>query len=280
MVICRRRACAFTLIELLVVISIIALLLSVLLPALNKAKEQARKTVCLSNQNQLTLAWMQYAVENNDKIVNGGTGRSGQWGIPNGESGWVDWTAGTTIPFYQPTMEYSSFGQGIEAQQEDIRNGAMFDYCGKNVNFYLCPKAVIGNARTYAIVDSMNGWPVGGGRTIKKASSVRSPSRRLVFIDCGEQTLSSWTITVPNPNNSTWCEPPPSRHGLGTTFSFADGHSEYWKWGHANTKMLGAMTLYDYVDNFPLWKVPSTTPGPAPNPDHQRIQRGVWGSTY
>ncbi len=58
------RAWAFTLIELLVVISIIAVLAALLLPALNKAKEQGRSALCKSNMRQLTLGILLYTDEN------------------------------------------------------------------------------------------------------------------------------------------------------------------------------------------------------------------------
>lgn len=58
-----KKAKAFTLIELLVVISIIALLLSILMPALSKVKEQARRMVCSSNMRQLGIGIVTYATE-------------------------------------------------------------------------------------------------------------------------------------------------------------------------------------------------------------------------
>lgn len=57
----RKTEKGFTLMELLVVISIIALLMSIMLPALNLVKEQAKRIVCKSNEHQIGVAMMMYA---------------------------------------------------------------------------------------------------------------------------------------------------------------------------------------------------------------------------
>ena len=59
-----RKRHAFTLIELLVVIAIIALLMAILMPALQRVKEQAKSVVCLSNLKQIAEAVYAYAVDN------------------------------------------------------------------------------------------------------------------------------------------------------------------------------------------------------------------------
>lgn len=61
----------FTLIELLVVVAIIVVLLSILMPSLNKAREEARKVKCASNGRQIGLGLLMYSAENADVLPKG-----------------------------------------------------------------------------------------------------------------------------------------------------------------------------------------------------------------
>ena len=73
----RRAPRAFTLVELLVVIGIIALLISLLLPSLGKAREQGRRTKCLANLRSIGQGMYLYAQASRDRLPNGNAPKSG-----------------------------------------------------------------------------------------------------------------------------------------------------------------------------------------------------------
>ena len=80
---------AFTLLELLVVIAIIAILAALLLPVLSKSKAKAQGDQCLNNMKQLTLGWIMYLGDNNDRLVP-------NWilAVPNWTSAPESWVTG------------------------------------------------------------------------------------------------------------------------------------------------------------------------------------------
>src|SRR3954467_9132326 len=95
---CRNRAPAtaregFTLIELLVVIAIIAILASLLLPALSKAKEQGNRARCIGNVKQILLATQMYTTDNSD-FMPYTSWSSGTYNVPN----WCYTRVTTNIP--------------------------------------------------------------------------------------------------------------------------------------------------------------------------------------
>ena len=278
---------AFTLIELLVVISIIALLLSILLPGLRRAKEMGMRAVCLSNLHQLTLAWTAYTSDNRDRLVNAGTGTFAD-GHPidvDGRrvDGWVGWRGPKGIPTDPPSSFASSFGTTIEDQFLEITDGAMYPY-SSDPDAYNCPVSRKGNERSYSIVDSMNGFQafVSQPAFNQKMGDIKNPVARIVFLDSGEATLSSWTLV---PESEDWMEPVASRHGDGTTLSFADGHAERWAWTHQTTNDIGQLSLYENYGLFG-WNCPSKfilstrTSSTAENEDFIKIQKSIWRKSY
>jgi prepilin-type N-terminal cleavage/methylation domain-containing protein/prepilin-type processing-associated H-X9-DG protein len=275
---------AFTLIELLVVVAIIAILMAILMPALQRAREQGKRAACLSNLKQLALAWIMYADENDDRIVNGEAYGSGDGTAPVPTSGihkGEQWWTGDDVGDFWAGINLSQ-----DLQLKAIRAGALYPYCRKEL-LYRCPTGVREEMRTYTIVDSMNGLRRDGtfsgnvgarvGRTVlwvKKRSEIISPgaAQRIVFLDEGRITPDSYATHY---LNERWWDPPFVRHGDGTNVSFADGHADYWKYMGAKTLRIGKLAAVPYLDANPLHQMVPESPDDYE--DLHKMQKGVWG---
>ena len=138
--VCRQSAAGggFTLLELLVVIAIIALLAAILLPALAKAKNQARSTQCLGNLRQLTLCCHLYAGDNDDLLPPNDSVVTPD-GTPNGQTiaSGVSW-----CPDHPQT----------DTNAVNLESGALFTY-NRSVAIYHCPADT-------ATLQTTNGQPL------------------------------------------------------------------------------------------------------------------------
>ncbi|MFH1615692.1 MAG: prepilin-type N-terminal cleavage/methylation domain-containing protein [Planctomycetota bacterium] len=214
---CTIAAPGFTLIELLVVISIIAILISAAMPALTSARQSAKGIDCLSNLRQLTLAWMNYAHDNDDKLCS----PRPDWNDDPGSgklsgSHWVD--DGPDIP-----------GNTVGGTTQAIRNGVLWPYTGKSLEIYHCKTDRSSRLRSYSISETLG----------SRLSLIPMPSQQLAFADAADYR-HKW-ITLPfNPitfsiaaNQYVWKAAAGNnitdRHKEGFNLSYVDAHCEYWK---------------------------------------------------
>ncbi len=260
----------FTLIELLVVISIIALLVSILMPALNKAKEQATSVVCLANIRSLSQAYYMYAMDNDGTIVGGyvqkydritwGNYLDNQWVFSPRKNdnnlydhiGLADGSSGAVVPTQDDRLT------GIKA-------GKLWKYI-KNTDVYHCPgdkryikptsTEIIGSQenymiyRSYSIPDCLYGSKSNLPydylqNPVTKITRIRIPSEKYCFVEAnfpgyeampynhGGFSFMPWK-DVPSVM-TTWWDPPAPFHNKSGVFGFLDGHSEKHKWEDKST---------------------------------------------
>jgi prepilin-type processing-associated H-X9-DG protein len=222
-----------------------------------RGRAHAKKMVCLTNVRQLAHAWLLFANDHDDKLVNGAVGYSNakfSWGDHTDELAWVD-----------------SISSNPEGDIRGIRDGALWPYL-KDHNIYRCPVALRNEMLTYAIMFSMNAvchtevQRVPGAH-VKKLTEIQNPEQRLVFIDEGKITPDAFAVRY---GLEQWWDGPPIRHSDGTTVSFADGHSEHWKWKGVDTVRYG----WETENSGSRQRIPETEPGFQ---DLYRMQKGCWG---
>ncbi|HCO95461.1 MAG TPA: hypothetical protein DIU00_16180 [Phycisphaerales bacterium] len=260
-----KRTNGFTLIELLVVIAIIAILMAILVPTLNRAKEQGKRAVCLSNLKQMMLAWMMYADDNDDKVVR--TRAVNDKTSP--DQGWVGW-------------QY--LDESKEQQFENIKRGRLFKYI-KDVKAYRCPVASsYEGLRTYCVACVWNNGFNRGRASVYGAqkdqiimtrSSVKQPALRMVFADTvGSDQDAMYTVMY---NVPEWRNTPNWRHGGGCNFSFADGHVEFWKWTNIEKTVELAQRSEQLSQETGGIARMLNEFDQSDNEDLQRIQKATWG---
>jgi len=185
---CRSRG--FTLIELLVVMAILSILMALLLPAMQSAKEKAKGNVCLRHMRQIALAINMFANENDGHLPH--AGRMGR--DPSSQDGG-----------YVYGGNYVSFPQNAEScQRIRIEDGVIWEYVypGKQrfkempdewytnpqKNVYLCPSAVppgIARGFSYAMNCFLeevhgSGWEGGPGVSL---TQIKNSSRTVMLVD-------------------------------------------------------------------------------------------------
>ena len=245
----RLRPSGFTLIELLVVIAIIAILASMLLPALAKAKTKAQGIKCMASLKQLQLVWQLYADDNNDKVTSSGYVK------PVEPTAWVDgW-----LDFDNGNPDNTN-----TAALKDPKRSKFAIYLTA-VDVYKCPadaSTVKPGGKVMSRVRSMSmsqafagpgdwldpaGFQVNGTskkyRVFYKSSDIINPGPAscYVMLDEHPDSLNAGgyaNMMVENPAAARIIDYPASYHNGAAGISFADSHAEIKKWQDPRTKPL------------------------------------------
>ncbi|MGA2868329.1 MAG: prepilin-type N-terminal cleavage/methylation domain-containing protein [Verrucomicrobiota bacterium] len=246
----------FTLIELLVVIAIIAILAALLLPALARAKQKAQAISCLSNYKQLTLAWIMYAGDNNDKLAINSDKSEAFENTPSWVGNVMNWDAGgangdNTNTLYLDNSGLSLFGSYIgntvgvfKCPSDNFVSPAQRAAGWQNRNRSVAMDGAIGDGYKYGTSqpapDNSGSFPFSATfYWARKLSDLKNPgpSTSWLLTDEHPDSIDDGTLYTDSGFNDSamngtgeFTELPAANHTRAAGVSFADGHSELHKW--------------------------------------------------
>jgi prepilin-type N-terminal cleavage/methylation domain-containing protein len=242
-----KSSSGFTLIELLVVIAIIAILASLLLPALSRATQRAQGIKCVSNMKQMQLGWQMYVDDNNDRVP------------PNDA-----WTLAGGLPYdtnktwVRGRMRYD---QSVQDNTNEVylHTSHLSPY-QPSLGVWKCPSDKSTSkhgGRLYPRVRSVTMNDMVGAishppstqpeyahlQQVKRLGDAvnPAPANLFVFMDSSAQSIATGYFGLESvdpaedPSTYQWAVVPASYHGHAAGLSFADGHAELHRWRDPRT---------------------------------------------
>ena len=230
------------------VIAIIAVLASLLLPALASGKSKAQGIYCMSNHRQLALAWRMYSEDNHDRLLFASED---------------PYNLAATAPFawVTGTLDFNPGNPVNWNPAVTLGKSPMWPYCANNLTIWKCPSdhssvTVNGEAKLRVRSMSMNVFLGGWGGTdghwgavfsaykiYRKQTELANPGpvNTFVFLDMREDSIDMGNFGTSmagwpyQPALDGFYDLPGSYHHLACGFSFADGHSEIHRWRDPRT---------------------------------------------